>query len=163
MSEKRRHIHIGGEGWADDLEDAHVDVVVTFPDSSCWISDFYTMKCIESMRQDYSEKDQCLKGAYWCASSPSIIVDNVSRERIEQVVDELIERGTFKHLFEYLGSVEEASPHFQDRYPENFFDEEATIDSAIFYYHAVRLVQMLEHASEEVRETVKKDLFKITK
>ena len=90
MIEQRRHISIDAEGWAEDIENAHVDVVVTFPDSTRWISNFYTINCIESMKKDYSKNGSCLNGAYWCASTPVIIVDNISRERIEQVIDELI-------------------------------------------------------------------------
>lgn len=81
MIEKKRHIHIASEGWADDPEDAHETVVVTFPDSTRWICDFYTFKCIESMRQGYAKSGGCLQGAYWCPSTPVIIVDNICCER----------------------------------------------------------------------------------
>ncbi|MBB6690265.1 hypothetical protein H7B90_02515 [Cohnella xylanilytica] len=107
MIDKKRHIHIASEGWADDSEDAHETVVVTFPDSTTWICDFYTFKCIESIRKGYAISGGCLNGAYWCPSTPVIIVDNVSRQRIEQAVDDLIDNKGFDYYFEYFGRVEE--------------------------------------------------------
>ncbi|GIO96715.1 hypothetical protein J14TS5_18010 [Paenibacillus lautus] len=160
MIEKRRYIHIGAEGWEDDVEAAQVDVVVTFPDSTRWISNFYTIKCIESIRKDYLLNGHCLNGAYWCGSSPVVIVDNVSRERIEQVIDELIENAGFQYVFEYFGAVQEEDIN-RSRYPDYFFDEESKIDPSYVSYHASRLVQMLEQSSEEVRQTIMKDIFKI--
>lgn len=158
MFEKKRHIRIDSEGWAEDLEDAQVDVVVTFPDSTRWISNFYTIKCIESMRKDYSGSGACLNGAYWCASTPVIIVDNVSRERIEQVVDDLIEDGSFKYVFEYFGAVHERDLEVSG-YPEDFFDENSKIDPWYISYHAAQVQQMLDQAKEEVQEKIKKEIF----
>ncbi|WP_459953904.1 hypothetical protein [Paenibacillus pini] len=157
MFEKKRHIRIDAEGWAEDLEDAHVDVVVTFPDSTRWISNFYTIKCIESMKKDYLLKGHCLNGAYWCASSPIIIVDNISRDRIEQVIDELIVNEGFRDLFDYFGAVQEEDI-LRSGYPENFFDKNSKIDPAFVTYHASQLVQMLDQSSEEVRETLLKGI-----
>lgn len=161
MFEKRRHIHIGAEGWADNVEDAQVDVVVTFPDSTKWISNFYTIKCIESIRKDYLQNGHCLNGAYWCGSSPVVIVDNISRERIEQVVDELIKNAGFQYVFEYFGAVREEDIS-RSEYPENFFDEESKIDSSYVSYYASQLVQMLEQSSEKVRQTIMKDIFRVS-
>jgi len=141
----------------EGLEDAQVDVVVTFPDSTKWISNFYTIKCIESMRKDYFLNGHCLNGAYWCASSPIIIVDRITRDRIEQVIDELIEKGGFQDLFDYFGAVQEEE-RIQQEYPENFFDQNAKLDPSFVTYHANQLAQMLDQSSDEVRETVLKDL-----
>ncbi|GIO63731.1 hypothetical protein J43TS9_53050 [Paenibacillus cineris] len=59
-------------------------------------------------------------GAYWCASTPVIIVDTINRERIEQVVDDLIEKEGFPYVFEYFGPVEERDIESSD-YPPDFF------------------------------------------
>jgi hypothetical protein len=154
MFEKKRHIHIDAEGWIDDLEDAQVCAVVTFPDSTRWLSNFYTAKCIESIRQDYRRTGSCLNGAYWCGSSPVIIVDKVSRERIEQVVDELIEKDEFRYLFEYFGEVEERE---RERYPSDFFRQEAFIDPSYVYRHANLLKLMLDRADDEVKATIRRE------
>ncbi|GIO63730.1 hypothetical protein [Paenibacillus cineris] len=57
---KKRHIRIDAENWIHDPEQAQVDVVVTFPDATRWISNFYTIPCIESMRKDYLTSGECL-------------------------------------------------------------------------------------------------------
>ncbi|WP_433752926.1 hypothetical protein [Paenibacillus amylolyticus] len=157
MIANKRHIWIGAEEWMEGLEDAHVDVVVTFPDSTKWISNFYTIKCIESMRKDYLMNGHCLNGAYWCASSPIIIVDRISRDRIEQVIDELIEKGGFRDLFDYFGAVQEEDL-IRNEYPENFFEQSSKLDPSYVIYHASQLAQMLDQSSEEVRETVLKGI-----
>ncbi|MOA38293.1 hypothetical protein D3C78_1599630 [compost metagenome] len=132
--------------------------MVTFPDSTRWISNFYTSKCIESMRKDYAKSGACLSGAYWCASSPVIIVDNISRERIEQVIDELIDQNTFQAVFQYFGPVEERELE-AGRYPPDFFNKNSEIDPRYVSWHAVQLQQMLEQASEEVKAKIKKEIF----
>ncbi|CAM4015298.1 hypothetical protein [Saccharibacillus endophyticus] len=157
MIANKRHIRIGAEEWMEGLEDAQVDVVVTFPNSTKWISNFYTIKCIESMRKDYLMNGHCLKGAYWCASSPIIIVDRISRDRIEQVIDELIETGGFRDLFDYFGAVQEEDI-IRHEYPENFFDQSSKLDPSYVTSHASQLAQMLDQSSEEVRETVLKGI-----
>lgn len=161
MIEQRRHIRIDAEGWADDLENAQVDVVVTFPDATMWISNFFTINCIQSIRGDYLKNGHCLNGAYWCGSSPVIIVDNISRERIEQVIDELIKEQTFIYVFEYLGAVQDRDM-VRVNYPIDFFDSEAKIDSSVVTLHATQLKLMLEQASEELKESIMKEVFGLT-
>ncbi|WP_145025714.1 hypothetical protein [Paenibacillus sp. Y412MC10] len=158
MIVKKRHIRIGAENWINDPEQAHVDVVVTFPDATRWISNFYTIPCIESMRKDYLTSGACLNGAYWCASTPVIIVDTINRERIEQVVDDLIEKEGFPYVFEYFGPVEERDLESSD-YPPDFFDKGSRMDPWYISWHAVRLKQMLDQADVDVRERLKEQLF----
>ncbi|MEF2965806.1 hypothetical protein V3851_08195 [Paenibacillus sp. M1] len=157
MFESKRHIRIDAEEWVEDPEDGQVDVVVTFPDATKWISNFYTPKCIESMRRDYALKGHCLNGAYWCASSPVIIVDRITRGRIEQVIDELIAKGEFRYVFEYFGSVDDRDFQRSD-YPEDFFDSTSQIDPSFVTYHANLLMQMLDQSGEDVRESVLQDI-----
>lgn len=161
MIEKKRHIRIDSEGWAEDIEDSQVDVVVTFPDSTRWISNFYTIKCIESMRKDYSKSGACLNGAFWCASTPVIIVDNISRKRIEQVVDALIEDGTFMNLFQYFGPVVERDLDVSG-YPQDFFEQNSKIDPWYVTWHATQLQQMLNQSNEEIKHKIVRDIFGIS-
>ncbi|MDQ0059991.1 hypothetical protein [Paenibacillus harenae] len=161
MIEQRRHIRIDSEDFVEDIENSQVDVVVIFPDSTTWISNFYTIKCIESMRSDYLKNGRCLNGAYWCASSPVIIVDNVSRERIEQVVDELIENKTFEYLFEYFGPVQERDLT-RTRFKDDFFNTESKIEPSIVYRQATQLKQMLDQASDEVKTIIMKEVFGVS-
>lgn len=161
LIEQRRHIRIDAEDWADDIENAQVDVVVTFPDATMWISNFYTINCIQSIREDYLKNGHCLNGAYWCGSSPVIIVDNISRERIEQVIDELIKEHTFIHVFEYFGAVQERDL-VRGNYPVDFFDNESKIDPSVVSLQATQLKLMLDHASDEIKELIMKEVFGLT-
>lgn len=159
MFEKKRHVRIAAESWVEDPEDAHVDVVVTFPDATTWIADFYTFKCLESIREDYRVKGYGLDGAYWAASKV-VLVDRVTRERIEQIVDELIEKGTFSYAFEYLGAVDERALQ-TNGYPADFFDENAKMDPSYVKWFAANLVQMLEQTDKETRTAVLKEMLDI--
>ena len=161
MIERRRHIRIDSENYIEDIKNAQVDVIVTFPDSTMWISNFYTLSCIESMRIDYLKRGRCLNGAYWCASTPVIIVDNVSRERIEQVIDELISNRTFEYVFEYLGPVQERELT-RIQFGEDFFSNETKIDQTILFRRATQLKQMLDQSTDEVRTSIMKDVFGVT-
>ncbi|RCX21498.1 hypothetical protein DFP94_102251 [Fontibacillus phaseoli] len=111
----------------------------------------------ESIRQDYREKGHCLNGTYWCGSSPLIIVDRVSRDRIEQVVDELIQDQSFQYVFEYLGAVDERDLAVH-QYPEGFFEESAKIDPSYVSLFAAKLYQMLDQCSPELKEKILKEL-----
>ncbi|MDQ0112450.1 hypothetical protein [Paenibacillus harenae] len=161
MLNKRRIIRIDAEGWAEDVEDAQVNVVVIFPNRTTWISNFYTYKCINSMREDYEARGVCLSGAYWCASSPVILVDSISRERIVQVVDELIDDNTFEYVFDYFGPVQERDLE-RTFFPDNFFDEGSNIEASFVYQKASLVKEMLDQLDSESRLNIMKDVFGLT-
>lgn len=85
MFPKKRHVTIDSEGRVDNEEDGQVSVVVTFPDRTSWLTHFYTFKCVESIRQNYLSLGN---RPYMCPSNPLILVDIISRARIEAVIDE---------------------------------------------------------------------------
>jgi hypothetical protein len=92
--------------------------------------EFLYHKLYSIYKGDYSKNGHCLNGAYWCGSSPVIIVDNISRERIKQVIDELIKDKTYEYVFEYFGAVEERS---KSNYENDFFDSTAKIEPSFVY------------------------------
>lgn len=94
------------------------------------------------MKNDYLDKSTCLNGSFWCASSPVIIVDNIGRPMIEQVIDELIVNGGFQYLFEYFGFVDERDILRLD-FPKDFFDKGSTIEPSVVNYNSSKLIQML--------------------
>jgi len=85
-----------------------------------------------------------------------IIVDKVSRAHIEKIIDESIEQNTFEYLFKYFGSVQ--APNVR-QYPDGFFESRSTIDPIIIGSQASTLREMLEHASDELKEGIKQFLF----
>lgn len=156
MFSKIRHIHIDGEGWSwtEGDDNANVSVIVTFPDATRWLCNFYTMKNIQTIREHIvSSGNQ----KYMWAANPLVIVDTISRKHIDEVVDENIDRGTFDLLFEYFGTVSE---HDREQLPHGFLNSDTKIQSPqIVWRHAGAVRQLLEQSSDSVRETIKYGLF----
>jgi hypothetical protein len=153
MFSKKRHIRIDNEEWVEDDEEAQVSVVVTFPDSSQWLTNVYTLKCIQSIREDYLSSGN---GAYMWSAQPLIIVDRISRQHIEETIDKSIADNSFEFFFEYFGAVE---PRQIKQFPEGFFEKDSTIDQDLIIRQASTLLQMLGHSSDEFKERVKEYLF----
>jgi hypothetical protein len=157
MFSNKRHIEIDGEGWSwiEGDDDANVSVIVTFPDTSRWLCHLYTLKNIQSIREDMLSRGS--RKYMWPAAKPLVIVDTISRRHIEDVVDDSIKDGSFRLLFEYFGAVSE---HDRKSLPEGFLAADAKIESPeIVLRHAGDLRQLLEQSSDAVRETVKHLLF----
>ncbi|MDQ0060115.1 DUF4275 family protein [Paenibacillus harenae] len=154
MFPKKRHIHIDGWGWEEDNDHAQVSVIVTFPDASRWLCHFYTLKCIQSIREDMLRTGNRI---FMFAANPLVIVDTISRKHIEEVVDESIGDGTFDLLFEYFGAVSE---HDREQLPEGFLPSDAKIESIEIPRRSVADVQrMMQQSSEAVRQTAKQWIF----
>ncbi|MGO4694232.1 DUF4275 family protein [Paenibacillus sp. 2TAB26] len=153
MFSKKRHVRIDWECSIEDETDARVCVYVTFPDYSRWVANFYTVKCIESIRNDRLSRGD---NTFVWSEENLIIVDQVSRAHIEKIIDESIEQNTFEYLFKYFGWVH--APNVR-QYPGGFFESKGTIDPIIISSQASTLREMLEHASDELREVIKQFLF----
>jgi hypothetical protein len=116
---KKRHIWINTE--AQDMYDANLDVVVTLPDRTRWWGTFFTYKNIESLRQKDKETGECLSGTYlWAVNM--IICEDVSRETIEKVVDDLLDKGILDKFMARIGDVTSEIEDIND-YEEGFFDD----------------------------------------
>ena len=84
---------------------ANSDVVVTFADGRRWAATFFSYENINAMRLKNQETGECLGGRYFWATD-LVLVDEVSRSRIEAVVADLLTSGEFQSAFK---SVDGAS------------------------------------------------------
>lgn len=120
MNSAKKLIWIEAEQWLAgtwDEEDANSDVIVVFPDRSKWIASFLTYKNIESLRQKNRQTGECMNGTYFW-SSDMVLIDLISRERIEQVIQHLIEDDSFTTVFTRYPDV---LPEDDEHYPAGFF------------------------------------------
>nr|WP_310179225.1 hypothetical protein [Neobacillus niacini] len=116
----RKHIWIEAEEWAEgewNIEDDNTDVIVTFSNRSKWIASFFTYKNIQTLREKNKQTGESMNGAYFWSSEMSLI-DFVSRERIVEVIEYLIENDEFNSVFTRYPDVE---PEEDYLYPEGFF------------------------------------------
>ncbi len=96
-----RHIWIEAEEWAPgewSLENDNTDVIVTLADGSKWVATYFTYSNIVSLTEKNKASGECLGGKYFWASG-MILADDVSQERIEEIVRHLIETGEFEQMF----------------------------------------------------------------
>ena len=90
--------------WTPD--DADTDVIVTREDGSRWVASFFSYKHIETFTKKNKRTGECLAGAYFW-SSDMVLIDEVSRQRIEEVVEHLIKEDDFESIFRLLPPEEE--------------------------------------------------------
>src|SRR4051812_30259044 len=84
-----------GQGTPDD---DNSDVVVTFDDGARWVATFFTYRNIVSLSEANSRTGENLGGRY-LAATDMILVDELTRPRIEEVVVDLLEDGGFYLFF----------------------------------------------------------------
>lgn len=113
MSKRRRNmkkddqsytIWIEAEEWVSGEwipEDANTDVMVTWADGSRWVASFFSYKNIQTLTQKNKRTGECLSGAYFW-SSDMLLIEKVSRQRIEEVIDYLIKENEFETVFTQL-------------------------------------------------------------
>jgi hypothetical protein len=101
-------IWIEAEEWAPGEwrpEDSNTDAIVTWEDGSRWVASFFSYKNIQTLTKKNKRTGECLSGAYFW-SSDMILIDQVSRQRIEEVIDHLLNEGEFEVVFTRLPSEE---------------------------------------------------------
>lgn len=110
MTESRKYsLWIEAEEWAEgewNPADDNTDVIVMFADGSRWVATFFAYANIHTLTEKNRRTGECLSGAYFWASDV-ILVEDVSRARIEAVVADLIHEGTFDLVFSRLPDAEE--------------------------------------------------------
>lgn len=97
-------IWIEAEQWipgAWNTEDANTDVIVTWEDGSRWVATFFSYNNVKTLIEKNKKTSECLSGAYFWASN-MILADQVSRQRIEQIIEELLKTGEFEMVFTTL-------------------------------------------------------------
>ena len=101
MKSSISQIWIEGEEWAEgewDADDDNSDVIVTLENGEKWIATFYTYKNIMTLKERHRTTGECLDGNYFWASD-MILIDELTRSKIERVVKELIETEDFITAF----------------------------------------------------------------
>lgn len=78
--------------------DCNSDVGVTLSDGTTWIATFFTYQNIETLRKANAESGDCLGGAYFWATD-IVLIDELTRERVTEVVNHLIAEGEFELIF----------------------------------------------------------------
>ncbi|WP_234410368.1 hypothetical protein [Caldalkalibacillus mannanilyticus] len=76
----------------NDLEkyDNNTDVIVRFDDGSRWIASFFTYENLNTITKKNHNSGELLFGKYFW-SSDMIFIDEISRQRIEEVIKELLD------------------------------------------------------------------------
>ncbi|MDQ0194231.1 hypothetical protein [Paenibacillus wynnii] len=126
MCFSKRCVWIEAEIWpvgSWDCKDKNSDVIVVFPDRSKWIATVFTYRNIETLRQKNIQTGECMNGAYFW-SSDMVLVDIISRERIEQLIEHLIKHDNFLSVFNRYPDVDEED---DENYPVGFFITEESL------------------------------------
>jgi hypothetical protein len=101
VGSRKYSIWIEAEQWPPGRwtpADDNSDVIVTFEGGERWVATFFSYQNIFSLRDKNRGTGECLGGKYFCATD-MILVDEVSRERVEEVVAELLGEESFETSF----------------------------------------------------------------
>ena len=102
MNVKDRYsVWIEAEEWAPGQwtpADDNSDVIVTFENGERWVATFFSYRNILTLSEKNRATGGCLGGRYFCATD-MILVDEVSRERVEEVVNEMLKQNDFTTYF----------------------------------------------------------------
>lgn len=88
-----------------DISNDNTDVVVTFENNDRWMASFFTYNNIQKMVEKNKCTGECLNGKYFW-SSDMILVDEVSRTRIEEVIEHLLNENDFECTFRKIEATE---------------------------------------------------------
>lgn len=94
-------IWIEAEEWMDgqwNPSDGNTDAIVTFGNGKRWVATFFSYQNILSLADKNRKSGECLGGKYFAATD-MVLVDVVSRERIEEVVAEMLKLDEFESYF----------------------------------------------------------------
>ena len=101
MERGNHTIWIEAEGAEYDIQDNNVDVIVTFDNKERWVASFYTYSNVTTLVEKNKVTGECLGGKYlW--GSDMILIDEVSRQRIEEVIHNLLYGDEPKGIFECM-------------------------------------------------------------
>lgn len=96
-----KEIYIAAENWAEgewNYEDDNTDVIVTMDNNRKHVATFFTYGNINSLRQKNKKTGECFNGKYFWASD-MILIDDCSRNSIEEVIKHLIIEDEFYQTF----------------------------------------------------------------
>lgn len=98
------NVWIEAEEWAVgewDIHNGNTDVIVEFDNEKRWVASFFTYSNISKLVEKNKSTGECLNGKYFW-SSDMILVDEVSRERIQEVIESFINEGKFESIFKII-------------------------------------------------------------
>lgn len=101
MTPRPVSIGISGERWAPGEwrpENDAVDVEVWLDDGSRWWATFFAYAYLATLAEKNRATGECLGGRFFRADH-AVWVDTTARERIEEVVAELLRIGEFESAF----------------------------------------------------------------
>lgn len=104
MVNEKYNVWIEAEEWADgewDIHNCNTDVIVEFDYKKRWVASFFTYSDISKLVEKNKTTGECLNGKYFW-SSDMILVDEVSRDRIQEVIQSLINEGKFEGIFKII-------------------------------------------------------------
>ncbi len=99
-------IWIEAEHWAEgewNPSDDNSDVIVTMANGTRWFTTFFSYANISSLVEKFKQSGESLSGKYFWATD-MLLVDEVSRPRIEEVVHHLIKENEFDQIFTQVES-----------------------------------------------------------
>ena len=85
--------------WNPDNDNS--DVIVTYENGEQWIASFFTYKNINALVEKNKLSGECLSGAYFWATD-MILIDELSRARVESVINDLINEKEFETVFDKI-------------------------------------------------------------
>lgn len=100
MFNNQYDVWIEAEQWADgwNINNDNTDVIVEFENDTRWVASFFTYSNINQLAEKNIRTGENLGGKYYWASN-MILVDEVSRKRIEEVINYLISEDEFETIF----------------------------------------------------------------
>lgn len=100
MANDQYKIWIEAEEWENgwDINNSDTDVIIEFENNDRWVASFFTYNYISTLVEKNKHTGECLYGKYFW-SSDMILIDETSRERIEEVIRYLINEGDFEYIF----------------------------------------------------------------
>ena len=104
MVSDKYSIWIEAEEWADgewDIHNDNTDVVVEFDNKERWVASFFTYSGISKLVEKNKITGECLNGKYFWVSE-MILVDEVSKERIQEIIELFIDEGKFESIFKIV-------------------------------------------------------------
>jgi hypothetical protein len=103
-------IWIEAEAWVPGTwapNDTDTDVLVTWEDGDRWVASFITYQHVKTVTERYKKTGECLSGAYFWTSD-MILVDEATRQQIEEVIKDLIQTDYFESVFKQCPKDEES-------------------------------------------------------
>jgi hypothetical protein len=85
--------------------DGNTDVVVTFANGDRWTATFVSYENVQTLTAKNRTTGENVSGGYFWVSN-MILVDAISRQRIEEVIHDLLHTGGFEYAFSLYGKEE---------------------------------------------------------